>query len=66
MAHPDVVPPQQAHLPASPPPHVHQGSFESDPSEPMDLSTASSEAPDDDDAPTDSGIVNEFLSSESV
>ena len=53
--------------PAPPPPQpIQQVPSESDPSEEMDTSSSSSEASDDSYAPADSGMVNEFLSSESA
>ena len=56
-----------AHPPAPPPPQpVHKGSLKSDPSEPMDSSSSSSRAPDDNYALADSGMANGFLLSEYV
>ena len=36
MAHSDLIPLHQAHPPAPPPQHVHQGSSKSDPAKPID------------------------------
>ena len=64
-----AIPVHLAHPPPpapAPPQPVQQVPPESDPSEKMDSSFSSFGAFDDSYAPTDSGMVNGFLSSESV